>query len=119
MKQHPKAPHYVDDSGEIVYLAWEFAVCDRCRGTGKHVNPAIDGNGISTSSELWADDDFRSMYMSGAYDVTCSECNGERVVPELDSERVTEEQFRKYMAQRDWEYEDAMVRRAEQGWLDL
>lgn len=66
-----------------VELPAKYEVCDRCRGTGKHVNPAVDGNGIS-QEEFDEDPDFRESYMSGVYDVRCEECKGERVVLEVD-----------------------------------
>lgn len=66
----------------------QYAVCPRCQGTGTHVNPAIDGHGI-TESEWWGpdwDDESRDAYMTGRYDVTCYDCRGDRVVPDVDWE---------------------------------
>ena len=57
--------------------------CTRCRGKGTHVNPAIDGNGI-TSDEMdrhdHDDPEFRDNYRRGMYDVTCELCNGKRLI---------------------------------------
>lgn len=76
---------YDDDGEEISLAKWTHkAVCPRCRGKGVHVNPNIDGHGISTDDECWQDDDFRGMYLGGGYDVTCHECQGHNVVDELD-----------------------------------
>lgn len=66
-----------------------YEVCDLCEGEGRHSH-AIDGDGISTSSELWQDDDFRESYLSGAYDKTCEQCNGERVVWVTETEDENE-----------------------------
>lgn len=69
-------------------------VCTRCRGTGTHTNPAIDGNGITASEmdEIDNDDpDFRDNYMNGMYDVVCELCGGKRVIedsPEADEARA-------------------------------
>ena len=60
-------------------------VCDRCNGSGKHVNPNIDGNGISIE-EFDADSEFRDNYFSGVYDVTCDKCNGRNVIEVVDEE---------------------------------
>lgn len=63
-----------------VALPASYEVCDRCRGAGKHVNPAIDGDGI-TSEEFdrdW-DDESKEAYFAGDYDVLCEECGGKRV----------------------------------------
>jgi RecJ-like exonuclease len=68
------------DEVEVVLPA-SYEVCDRCRGNGKHVNPAIDGDGI-TSEEFdrdW-DDESKEAYFAGDYDVLCEECDGKRVI---------------------------------------
>ena len=54
---------------------WE--ICPQCQGHGSHVDPAIDCNGI-TGSE-WAEWDYEDQerYMSGGYDITCTQCKGE------------------------------------------
>lgn len=72
-------------SGERRAFAFpaHFEVCARCRGEGKHVNPAIDGNGLDPHDpEL--DDDFWEGYFDGRYDVPCECCGGNRVVPVVD-----------------------------------
>ena len=63
-------------------------VCPRCDGEGAHVNPAIDGNGIT--QEEWSDwdDDEREGYLTGRYDVTCEECGGRNVIDEVDEEAM-------------------------------
>jgi hypothetical protein len=58
--------------------------CDRCDGTGTHVNPAIDGNGLSEDSQ--SDPEFMADYMAGHYDVRCEECKGEKIVLVIDRE---------------------------------
>lgn len=63
-------------------VPFKWAVCETCQGKGKHVNPSIDCDGIS-GEDFAEDPDFAESYMSGVYDVTCSECDGKRVVPEL------------------------------------
>lgn len=71
-------------------------VCPVCDGSGKHVNPAIDGHGLGP--EDFEDQDFAESYWSGAYDVQCEECNGRNVVEELDWERIGREWPRIAMA---------------------
>lgn len=70
-------------------LPFVRAVCSRCDGEGKHVNPAVDGNGITAEEMDELGDDFRESYMSGVYDVRCEECNGERVVWEIAYDKLT------------------------------
>jgi hypothetical protein len=61
--------------------------CERCDGHGKHVNPSIDGHGISMQ-EFDEDPEFRQAYFSGRYDVRCEECDGEKIVEYLDWENL-------------------------------
>ena len=78
-----------DEGEEITHtVPCEFVVCPRCHGEGKHVNPAIDGNGITQSEMDELGQDFLDDYMGGGYDVTCSECGGKRVGPEIDWSKV-------------------------------
>jgi hypothetical protein len=80
------------EEGEIeVEIATKFDVCDRCEGRGSHVNPAIDGHGISPD-EFRDDPDFEEAYFRGDYDVPCYECKGLRVVPVPDFERLSTEE---------------------------
>lgn len=71
-----------------VEIPAKFEVCPRCEGKGTHVNPAIDGNGLSRE-DFEADPDFEEAYLAGRYDVRCEECQGERVVLVPDEARMT------------------------------
>lgn len=87
MSKHTVAFLALDDEGcdLEVTLPGTAAVCSKCDGTGTHVNEAIDGNGIST--EDWErdwDDESKAAYFDGAYDVTCTECNGARIEVNVD-----------------------------------
>lgn len=86
-----------DDDG----VEWEtkvpasWVVCPKCEGEGKHVNPSIDGHGLS-AEDFAEDPDFAEEYLAGRYDVTCYECKGLRVVAELadlDTPGLTAEQI--------------------------
>lgn len=120
MRNHLELVYENEDGEEIVEeIPSKYEVCDRCRGEGKHTNPAIDGNGITASE--WAEWDYedRENYMNGVYDITCEECNGKRVVLVLDEDNCTEEQIEKYYKykreQRQYDYEEAYLRRMESG----
>lgn len=71
------------DPGETMEIPFRWAVCGVCDGRGKHVNPSIDCGGL-TREDFDDDPDFAEAYHGGRYDVTCGECRGRRVVPELD-----------------------------------
>jgi hypothetical protein len=113
-----------EDGEEVVHrLPAQYEVCRRCRGAGKHVNPAVDGHGIT--AEEWEDDwddDSREGYMSGRYDVQCEECGGERVTMVVDEGACDPETLEKYFRDRaDREREEAddrRVRRMESGGYD-
>ncbi len=99
-----------------VSLPAHYEVCSRCRGTGKHVNPSIDGHGIGRE-EFDEDPEFEEAYFAGRYDVTCESCEGERVVlVEDDYETFSDEQKAVYDALRkQWadEAADAQLSRME------
>ena len=79
-----------DVSGiDEVTFPFKYVVCPTCEGKGKHVNPDIDRNGI-TQDEMEGDPDFREEYCSGIYDVVCYGCGGNRVTPEIDTDRLTD-----------------------------
>lgn len=73
-----------NDIWEELILPAKRVVCPVCDGVGTHVDPAIDGDGL-TAEDL-EDDSFRENYMSGAYDVPCDYCRGNKVVEEIDEE---------------------------------
>lgn len=107
-----------------VELPTRFEVCDRCEGRGKHMNPAIDGHGITEdewNGPDW-DDESRETYLSGGYDITCEECKGLRVVPVVDEDRCDKALFAKYqehvMDQARDDAEDRAIRRMEMGYLE-
>lgn len=77
----------LNDETESVEVALpaKYAVCGRCDGEGKHVNPAIDGNGLSRE-DFEQDPDFEEGYFRGDYDVACQDCKGRTTVLEVDEE---------------------------------
>lgn len=101
---------YETEDGEMVTgdLPARYEVCWRCGGEGSHVNPNVDGHGIT--ADEWAnewDEDQRETYMSGGYDVSCEECGGARVTLALDDEAIASgseelrDLHRAYMNQQD------------------
>ncbi len=83
---------------EEVEVPVKFEVCGRCDGKGSHVNPSIDGHGIT--SEEWNgpdwDDESRETYLSGGYDVPCYDCKGLRVV-EVPNFDVMSDEMKKHV----------------------
>ena len=78
-----------DDEGEETAheLPAMFEACPTCEGKGSHVNPSIDDQGISPQ-EFAEDPDFEESYFSGAYNVTCYQCQGNNVVPIINREQI-------------------------------
>ena len=105
------------EEGHEVELAIpaKFALCPRCRGRGSHVNPAVDGQGIS-QEEFDQDPDFQESYFRGDYDVACHRCAGEKVIKVIDRAKATAAELKIYLDQqrelRDLEAEEAAERRA-------
>lgn len=81
----------------------EFEVCHLCNGKGSHVNPSIDAHGIS-ADEFYEDPGFAEDYFSGVYDVSCYECGGRRVVPEIAKNLLNNTQQKNYeILQEKWQ----------------
>jgi hypothetical protein len=76
---------------EEITLPFRYVVCDNCGGTGKIVNPNIDGHGI-TYEEFEEDPDFERDYFNGVYDICCNVCNGSRVLPEIIESNLSDVQ---------------------------
>lgn len=55
----------------------KWALCPKCSGSGKHVHDALS---VWTSERILEDPDGFEDMRRGAYDVTCTECRGLRVI---------------------------------------
>lgn len=98
----------------LLELPVKMAVCGTCDGKGSHVNPAIDGNGI-TASEFAEDPEFAKDYFGGIFDVVCYDCGGNNVVPDINrDENVYTEEHAKSEARFDEHMEDEAAFAAEQ-----
>jgi hypothetical protein len=75
------------DNDYCVSFPMKFEVCLLCNGSGSHVDPGIDSHGITEEEwdRDWSHED-RENYHSGLYNVTCYECGGANVVPEIDKD---------------------------------
>ena len=77
---------WLQDLGGSATVSCEskFEICETCQGRGTYVNPSIDSGGITASEwEEWDEDD-REDYWSGRYDITCSQCSGQKVIQVLE-----------------------------------
>lgn len=95
-----------DGNETVLSIPARYEVCDRCRGTWSHTNPAIDGNGITGDEMDELGPEFLEDYLGGVYDVQCEECRGERLVLVPDDDRCSPEQLKAYHAhlREEWEY---------------
>lgn len=87
-----------DGSIDEVELPTKWKLCSVCGGEGRHVNPAIDCDGLS-SEDFDADPDFADDYRSGVYDIECNRCHGRTTERVVDWERLTAEQRAQYERQ--------------------
>lgn len=106
---------YFDADGgeEELELPAVYQVCHTYQGRGTHVNPAIDGNGLTAEDFDEQGPDFVEDYFSGVYDVRCDECGGARVVLEVDEERADKAVLDKYNEQLDRRERDRQAELAE------
>lgn len=81
------------EEGEVYeeYLPAMYEVCGICQGDGMVVNPSIDSGGITDWDEYDRED-----YFQGAYDINCTECGGDKVVPVVDTSCLSEKQKKLY-----------------------
>lgn len=106
----------LDDDGEGSehWIGFKYETCDLCNGRGTHTNPSIDANGYEPDEDDCDEETGESHYMSGRYDVCCSECGGKRVSPVPDPANNDE---RALLAKLEAKWEDerqsAAERRAE------
>lgn len=96
-----------------------FEVCSTCKGRGTHVNPNIDCGGITASEWAEWDHEEREHYWSGAYDVGCNQCHGEKVIQTLEYE--TENKLYNWCCERlsehyEAQYDSAREMAAERAW---
>ena len=98
-----------------IFLPSKAVVCWRCRGTGSHVNPSIDGHGITPDEMNELGPEFFDDYMGGMYDVTCGLCKGKRITAEVIECELSSEQNKAY--EEDWQRDEA--ERSEQRLRDM
>lgn len=97
-----------DDDEEVTHeCPAVYAVCHRCQGRGTHVNPAVDGHGISPD-EFAEDPSFEEEYFNGTYDIQCLQCKGERVTLVPDENSKDQDALKKY---KEWERNQARLAR--------
>lgn len=120
-KSHPQNPPSIfweceDDNGNITEYEFptRWSICPRCEGRGVHDHQCFS-NGITGSewTELtMGDPDFPERYYQGDFDVTCTECKGLRVVPEINHEAIDPMLLeRYYQEEADYEAEKASEQR--------
>jgi hypothetical protein len=96
---------FENDEGEIIQVPGKWEICGRCDGYGTHVNPNVDGNGITQDEMEELGPEFKEDYMSGVYDVQCEECHGTGKTFEIDLTRIPEKHKDDVHAYLDAEYE--------------
>lgn len=92
-------------------------VCPTCHGRGRHVNRAIDGNGITRDEMDDLGPEFLDDYLGGIYDVTCEQCDGANVIEVADHERMTEQQALAWLEWREAEWEADAADRVERAYF--
>ena len=102
---------YLEDGTEKP-LPTRWVVCPVCDGKGSHVNPAIDGHGL-TAEDFDQDPDFAEDYAAGVYDQVCNKCEGRTTVRAVDLDRLSPEDLAAYQRQQREEANLRAMERAE------
>lgn len=80
---------WIDDEWRFCYPVrfGSYEVCPHCRGEGTVVDPSVDCSGIAHGEY---DPHFEEQYFSGAFRITCTRCDGLRVIrPLILDEKIT------------------------------
>ena len=65
----------------VIKFPTKFEICSQCDGHGSHVNPSIDCGGITSSEWAEWDHEDQERYMSGGYDIPCTnKCDNGKVL---------------------------------------
>ena len=104
---------YESDSSEVseeITVPFKWEVCPQCQGDGHHSNPTLDGNGITQSEMEDLGEDFRENYFAGVYDVTCEQCHGNKLIPEIDLDLIPANDPRLTLIKQAMEHEKEVAR---------
>lgn len=114
MVQKRITAYITDEEGYDVevemHLPAKMVVCYRCNGKGVHDHPAFS-NGITGDEMAEAGLEFQEDYLSGMYDVVCSVCKGQNVVPEVLEDQLNDEQREAWKTHCEYQNELAMEQR--------
>ncbi len=115
MSGDPKLTVFLGELDVEVEIATKLNQCPRCQGKGTHVNPSIDGHGLSRE-DFDEDPDFEEAYFRGDYDVACHRCGGRKVIAVPDWAKLSDEEKKAWKIQErelaDMAAEEAAERRA-------
>lgn len=99
-----------DDEDIVISLPAKNVVCPDCGGEGKS-SAYLGAFTLDQMNEMGQD--FMEDYFGGQYDRPCDNCNGDRVVAEVDEDRANSEDLKKYNAYLYDKYQDQQVHRME------
>lgn len=80
-------------------------VCPTCDGEGNHFRSDLDENSFVRECYEERDEESFYLYKAGAFNQSCSQCNGQKVVDEIDWEYFYSEYPKEAKAVSDWNRE--------------
>jgi len=110
------ARHYTELNGcwgDCLLAPTKWVICDDCRGNGTHVNPAIDGDGITGDDWAEWELDDREAYLTGGMDVRCSTCDGAGKALALNAPSMRPADLKEWQEQADEHNHDVEIARRE------
>ena len=87
----------VDANGDDFPVPARRILCPRCNGDGKVGHPAFAEQAITAEEwySEWSEEE-RDLYLGGAYDIECPECQGRLWTLVLDEDICTPEELQAY-----------------------
>lgn len=86
----------------VVSFPTKLELCPVCGGHGTHVHPDIDRHGLTPSELASWDEEERRSYYSGAYDVPCRACQGNKTLQVVDHDACVSKQHEEEAMREGW-----------------
>ena len=85
-----------------LHLPTTRIVCPGCNGYGNHFRKDLDENSFVREIRQERDEEGWQLYLAGAFNQTCTQCKGQKVLDEIDWEYFRSQYPKEAKAVSDW-----------------